>query len=133
MSTIEAHSQQPVNDLLHSVAHLETEELEQFVSKVLFIRAKRMAQSVPVLEAELLEEINQGLSPDRQQRYNDLVIKRQAETLIPEEHNELLTLINHIEQADVERVQALTRLAQLRRVPVPSLMRSLGINPPVYG
>lgn len=83
-------------------------------------------------EAELLEQINQGLPPDVQQRYDELTAKRRAETLTPEEHEELLDLINRIEQADAERIQVLAELAQLRGVSVPALMDELGIRRPAY-
>jgi hypothetical protein len=87
---------------------------------------------VPKKEAELLQRINQGLPPDVQQRYDELTAKRRAETLIPEEHQELLALVDHIEQADAERVRALIELAQLRNVSVTTLMAELGIRRPAY-
>ena len=133
MPTIEIRSQVSVNDLINGVAQLNTNDLEQFVSQVLTLRAKRVAPSVSKQEAALLETINRGLTPDRQQRYNDLTAKRQAETLTDTEQQELLALIEAIELADAERAQALGKLAQLRNMPVKALMESLNIRPPVYG
>ena len=66
------------------------------------------------------------------QRYDVLSAKRRAETLTSEEHQELLTLIDRVEQADAERARALTDLAQLRKISVPALMAALGISPPDY-
>lgn len=132
MSTVEVRSQVSVNELLNGVAQLETPELEHFVVQVLTLRAKRIAPCLPEEEAVLLEKINQGLPPDVQHRYDELTAKRRAETLTPEEHRELLALIDRVEQADAERVQVLSELAQRRNVSVTALMAELGIRPPEY-
>lgn len=132
MPTVEVRSQVSLDELLNGVAQLDTSELEHFISQVLTLRAKRIAPSLPKEEAGLLQKINQGLPPDVQQRYDELTAKRRAETLTPEEHQELLALIDHIERADAERVQALTELAQLRNVSVTTLMAELVIRPPAY-
>ena len=132
MSTTEVRSRVSVDELLNGVAQLETPELERFISGVLSLRAKRVAPSVSQEEAQLLEKINEGLSPAVQQRYDELTAKRRAEILTPEEYQELLALIDRNELADAERIQALTELAQLRRVPILSLMAELGIGPPTY-
>jgi hypothetical protein len=132
MPTVKVQSQVSLDELLNGVAQLDTPELEHFISKVLTLRAKRIAPSFPKEEAELLQKINQGLPPDVQQRYDELTAKRQAETLTPDEHQELLALIDRIEQADAERVQALAELAQLRNVPVTTLMAELNIRRPAY-
>ncbi|MCP4701190.1 MAG: STAS/SEC14 domain-containing protein [Gammaproteobacteria bacterium] len=129
----EVRSQVSLNDLLNGVAQLDTSELEQFISQVLTLRAKRIAPSFSKQEAEILEKINQGLPPETQQRYNEMIAKRRAETLTSEEHLELSALIDRIELADVERVKALTNLAQLRNVSVTALMTTLNIRPSAYG
>ncbi len=132
MSTIEVRSLVSLDELLNGVAQLDTPELEHFVSKVLTLRAKRIAPSLPREEAAWLQKINQGLPPDIQQRYDDLTAKRRAEALTREEHQELLGLIDRIERADAERALALTELAQLRNTSVPTLMTELGIRPRAY-
>ena len=132
MPTVEVRSQVSLDELLNGVTQLDMPELEHFVSQVLTLRAKRIAPSLPEGEARLLQKINQELPPDVQQRYDELTAKRRAETLTPEEHQELLALIDRIEQADAKRVQALTELAQLRNVSVTTLMAELGIRPSAY-
>lgn len=133
MPIVQSQSQINLNDLLNSVAQLNGNDLEQFVSQVLILRAKRVAPHVSEPEAELLEKINQScLSSQNQQRYNQLTNKRQAEILMPEEHQELLDLVEHIEQIDAERMQALIKLAQLRHVSISALMATLNICPPAY-
>ena len=58
--------------------------------------------------------------------------KLSEETLTSNEHQELLALIDRIEEADAERVQALANLAELRNVSITALMDELGILPPSY-
>ena len=58
-------------------------------------------------ETELLLKINQGLPLETQKRFNELVTKRQAETLTSDEHQELLHLTEQIENSDAERVKCL--------------------------
>jgi len=90
MPTVEVRSQVSLDEWLNGVAQLDTPELEHFISQALTLRAKRIAPSLPKEEAKLLQKINQGLPPDVQQRYDKLTAKRRAETLTPEEHQELL-------------------------------------------
>ncbi len=132
MPTVQDRSQVSLDDLLGGVAQLDAPELERFVSQVLTLRAKRIAPSLPREEAKLLEKINQGLPTDVQQRYDELTAKRKADTLTAEQHQELLALIDRIERADAERVQAMIKLAQLRNVSVMTLKTQLDIHPPVY-
>ncbi len=132
MPAIQVRSQVSLDELLNGIAQLETPELEHFIAQALTLRAKRIAPSLRHGETRLLQKINRGLPPNVQQRYNELTAKRRAETLTSEEHQELLTLIDRIERADAERVQALTKLAQLRDVSVMTLMVELGIRPPAY-
>jgi len=132
MPTIEVRSRVSLDELLNGVAQLDTPDLERFVAQVLTLRAKRTAPCLPEQEALLLEKINQGLSPEVQQRYDNLTAKRHAETLTAEEHQELLRLIDQIEQADAERARALADLAQLRKKSLTTLMDELGIHPPDY-
>jgi hypothetical protein len=51
---------------------------------------------------------------------------------MPEEHQELLHLIDQIELADAERMQHMITLAQVRQISVDVLMHQLGIHPPAY-
>ena len=83
-------------------------------------------------KTELLLKINQGLPFDTQKRYDELVAKRKAETLAPDEHQELLGVIEQIEKSDAERIKHLADLARLRGTILTALMKDLGIHPPVY-
>ena len=52
------------------------------------------------------------LSPEQQQRLNELRDKLEAEALTEAERTELLELVERVEAADVERAEALLALAQ---------------------
>ncbi|MEZ4731542.1 MAG: hypothetical protein R3E79_30860 [Caldilineaceae bacterium] len=132
MTTIQIHSEVSLAELLNGVKRLDTVTLESFADEVLAIRAQRRAPSLPQAESELLIKINQGLPGEVRTRFAELNEKRRAETLIEEEHTELLQLIDQIEAHDVERVKNLGKLAQLRNVPVRTLMKQLGIQRPAY-
>jgi hypothetical protein len=120
------------DELLKYVSQLNLPEMDQFVFRVIALRAQRRAPNLSKTETELLMRINQGPPPDIQQRFRELNSKRKAEKITPEEHQELLALIDRIEQFDVERVKYLAELANLRGTSLKALMKELDIHPPAY-
>ena len=83
-------------------------------------------------ETALFLRINSHLPPEQQSRYDELRAKREAETLTPAEHTELLHYIDAIATLWTDRLQALLDLAQFRHVSPQRLLRQLAITPPVY-
>jgi len=122
MPTINIQAEVSVDVLVKAAEQLSETELRQFTSQVLALNAKRTAPSVTQEEAELLLHINGRLPEDVQQRYNELIAKRDAETLSEEEHDELLRLTKLVEAFDLARVEALSRLASRRGVTLSVLM-----------
>jgi hypothetical protein len=61
-----------------------------------------------------------------------LDVKRSEGNLTGEEHQELLTIVDELEQLNIERVQYLGELAVMRGVPVRELIDQLGIRPQPY-
>jgi len=120
------------DEVLNGLARLETSDLAQLVEQVIALQARRRAPSMRKNEAELLQKINQGPSPEVRKRYAELTAKLREESITPEEHQDLMELIDQIELADAERMQHMIVLAQLRQVSVDSLMHQLGIRPPAY-
>lgn len=118
--------------LLRAVEHLPGDELDAFVAQVLALRARRVASHLTPQEANLLLTINRAIPVEIQQRYDELIAKRRAVSLTPEEHAELLKLTDQVELLNVQRVSALADLAQLRRTTLAALMHSLDIQPPAY-
>ena len=80
----------------------------------------------------LLLQINQDLSTELQRRFDELVAKRQAEAITPDELRELVQITDQIEQRDAQRLAALDELARLRRMPLSELMDALRIQHPAY-
>jgi hypothetical protein len=77
----------------------------------------------------LLQRINRGIPADIQRRYSELIARRQADRLTPEEHHELLRLTEQAERLDAERAADLAALAGLRGVPLAELLDDLGLAP----
>ncbi|MFH1906734.1 MAG: STAS/SEC14 domain-containing protein [Chloroflexota bacterium] len=132
MPIVQVEAQLPTDELLRAVGQLNQSDLEQFVSQVIALRAKRQAPSLPRVESELLLKINEEVPSDIQTRYKELIAKRQAEALTPDEYKELLQLTQQVEKLEVRRVEYLAELARLRRTSLTALMENLGIRPPAY-
>ena len=84
-------------------------------------------------EAELLQQINLGLSSDLWREYHTLIDKRHAETLTVDEYQRLIELSDQIEALNVQRMQALVHLATLRQQSLEDVMDALGFKPVIYG
>jgi len=132
MSTIPIVAQVSPDKLLEAIEEMDQAELEQFVSQVIALQARRRAPGLSQDESDLLIKINQGLPADVQTRLNELIVKRQGKTLTSDEHDELLHLIAQSEQAEAARIEALAQLARLRGVSLTTLMHDLGVKAPDY-
>ncbi len=132
MTVFRVEAQITSDELLRAARQLPAAELESFVAQVLALQAQRKSPSLSRQEAELLIQINQGLPDGLRQRLGELIEKRQAETLTPAEHDELLHLTSQVEEMEAQRAAALGELARLRRVSLNILMQNLGIHPPQY-
>jgi len=84
------------------------------------------------IEASLLQKINQSLSQIDWMRYRELIAKRQAEILTPEEQRALIAFSNQIEEINVRRIQYLAELAQLRETTIQALLEELGLKQVTY-
>ncbi|XGV94603.1 MAG: STAS/SEC14 domain-containing protein [Leptolyngbya sp. BL-A-14] len=121
-----------LDELLNAANQLSETDLETLVNGILLLHARRKAPILPSQEASLLLQINQGIPSDLHQRYYSLTEKRDAETLTPDEYEELLSLSDRIELLTAQWAEALVKLATLRQVPLPQLMDDLGIQSPTY-
>ncbi|WP_231859504.1 STAS/SEC14 domain-containing protein [Nodularia spumigena] len=132
MTTMKVELQLSSDDLLKAVEQLSQADLKQFISQVIALQAQRTAPSLMQQESELLLKINQVISVEIQNYYNDLIAKRDTETLTDEEHRELLSLTEQIEKQQAQRIEYLVELANLRGISLNALMESLGIQMQVY-
>lgn len=125
MPTIQIEKEQ----LLNAVLQMPRSELEEFVRRVFSLKAREYAPALSERESELLIRINQGLPSATQQRLNELIDKRRAETISAFELRELKKLTDQIEKSDAKRLELLTELARLRNVPLRKLIKQLGLKP----
>lgn len=115
-------------DLLKAVKQLGPDELDAFLEQALSLRGRHKAATLSAQESRLIKRINRGLSEEFRNRYAQLVQKRKRRSLTDGEHTELLQLTHEAETRDMERAAALWELAKLRRVPVRTLMKHMGIK-----
>lgn len=132
MSAIRIEADLPVESLLQAVEQLSLPDLENLLSQVMRVQAKRKAPSLSCDESRLMLIINQGLSYEKQMRFDELVSKRQDETLTEAEQREFIALITQTEKIDGERLEALIELSRLRGVSLDTLMNDLGIPQSAY-
>jgi hypothetical protein len=111
---------------LHSLDHLPSDELDALVTHALKLRASRNAPHLSETESRLLEDINHAIPVAVQNRFDVLLEKRDALILSDAEHAELLELTDTIENLDAKRVIRLGELARLRGVTLERLMYDLG-------
>ena len=112
----------------HSLIRIALEQWLGQAQPSMVIQPPHLSQQ----QADLLLAINQGLSPALWQRYHELVAKRRAETLTPEEQASLIELSDQIEEANARRMAHLVELARVRQIPLEALMDQLGIKSPGY-
>ena len=122
------------DQIFKAVEELPSQDLDTFVDRVVALRAARRSNAprLSESESELFQQINRGLSAAEQERFQVLASKLDEETLSESEHQELVALTDEIERLNLDRVESLARLAQLRGVPLESLMTQLGIGAPAH-
>ena len=115
--------------LLETVEQLPPQELEEFLLQILKVQAHRQTPSLTEVESGLLLIINQGPSSEFRERLNYLVLKRQSLEIEESELTQLIEMTEQVELWNVERIQALIKLGQIRGRSLPEIMQDLGINP----
>ena len=115
------------NDLLKGVEQLDGTDLDEFVQKVLRIRAKRFAASFSKEEADLMEQINLGLSQNELNKLNSLVQKSEEGILTNNELETYQDLSAKMETLNVKRITALAQLANLKGLSLDNTMEELGL------
>jgi hypothetical protein len=128
--TIRVEAEVSADQLLKAVEQMSRQELEIFVTEVLKIRAQQEVPHLSSAESELLLKINQGISDEMQERFDELVAKRLTLELSEEELAELIQLTHEIERLDAERIKYLGELGQLRGRSLAEIMQDLEIHAP---
>jgi hypothetical protein len=121
-----------LEELIKAAHQLNETDLDQLLHQVVVLRASRKAPVSPAVEAQLIQQINQGIPTDLQNQYRSLQEKRNTVALTEAEHQTLTQLSEQVEQIGAQRLEALANLAQLRQTPLLDLMETLGIQPVTY-
>lgn len=127
MPNLETNGKFSAEKLLQATANLSSAELEQFVNQAIILKAKRNAPNVSEIEAKLLSEINKGLSPKQQKRFDELAEKLELETMTETENREFLRLTDKVEKQDARRIEMLGKLAEIRNQSFDEMVEELGI------
>lgn len=93
---------------------------------------QKIVKRLSPVETRLLEKINQSLSQIQWERYRELIARRQAGTLTPQEQDELISISDRIEEVNVKRIQYVAELAEAQHTTLPALMKKLGLKPVAY-
>jgi hypothetical protein len=113
---------------LSDIPETTAEQLSQAIFRIGRVPIEHQQASVQsVINRSVLDCFD--ISPATLAQYHRLIAKRQAETLTPTELQELINLSTQLETLNVQRIQALIKLAAQRNQTLPDLMASLGINP----
>lgn len=127
MPSIKITSKVTFDDLLNGVKALESNDFEQFIEKVMLIKAQRQTDFIPKNEADLLQKINQNLPIELLERYEFLQQKRATSILSEIEFQELSDIVEQKELLNAERLKYLGELATIRKVSLRELMKDLNL------
>lgn len=115
-------------DLIQAVEQLSQAELDQFIERVLQFKAQKVASSLKKDESELLIKINQSLPQELEKLYLTLIEKRDQETLTNAEYDKLLELTETVEKHEVQRLECLIQLANIRQISLADLITQMGLK-----
>ncbi len=115
-----------LDEIIEGMTAFDTKTLEQFMQQVgNLVARKKTPNHLSERESDLLMAINYSIPTDLQQRFEALSTKSQSGLLSADEHTEMLHLIDQLEQKHAERLEKLLDLAQLRGIPLKTLMQEL--------
>lgn len=116
--------------LLSAFVKMPENEFERFFEEVKQLRQKKAKPKWTAREVGIIQKINECvLPPEKQIRYNELVEKRQNETIGESEMDELIKLTDETEEHTLRRVELLVKLAKSRGESIDKIMTELEIRP----
>ena len=127
MPSIQITSKISFEDLFNGVKTLQNQDFEQFVEKIMQLKAQRQTEFLPKNETELLTKINKTLATEVLERYQILQQKRNAQTLTNTEFEELSKIVEQKEQLNAERIKHLGELATIRNKSLREVMQELDL------
>lgn len=118
--------------ILEAVKGMPSKEFEEFVKKVLAIRANSQTNNPHSNEIELLKKIYRKFSSEKLSRIRLLKEKRQSEDLSEIEYAEFAALTDSLEEFHATRMKNLVKLSKMRGLSLEETMEQLGISLPDY-
>jgi len=104
-----------LDEIIEGMKAFDTDTLEQFMHQVgNLVARKKTPNHLSERESDLPMAINNSIPAELQQRFEALSAKSQSGRLFPDEHAEMIHLIDVLEQKHAERLEKLLDLAQLR-------------------
>ncbi|OQX81294.1 MAG: hypothetical protein B6D64_02110 [Bacteroidetes bacterium 4484_276] len=120
---------QQLNQIFQSLTPLGLSELDQVMKKLIGLRRQRLSTVLTQTESDLLKKINTSAPAEIQKRFDNLLGKRDNETLSDNEYEELLELTRYTETLNVQRFEYLLELARLRNIPLDELIKQIELKP----
>jgi hypothetical protein len=129
MTKIQIQTEIDPQIFLASVSQIPVNELEYFVQELNALITRRKTNDKAYRDRALLSKISTTILPkDKTERYMNLHIKLEAETISEAEYQEFMDLVAQEEALRNERLKYMIELSQLRSVTLPQVMSSLGLN-----
>ncbi|CAN1213524.1 STAS/SEC14 domain-containing protein [Tumidithrix helvetica PCC 7403] len=129
MTQIKIEAQLPFEQLIQTVEQLNSTELEQLLAQIIRVKSQRKAPNLPKEQSLLLQQINQSIPLQLQERYHTLISKRRAEIITDEEYQELLDLSDRVEALEVKRLERISELAKLRQTSLTAVIQEFQLQP----
>lgn len=118
--------------ILDAVKGLPSKEFEDFVKKILVIRANSQTKKNHTNETEILKKIYRKFSAEKLIQLRYFKQKRQTSELTEIEYAELASLTDSLEEFHAQRMKNLVKLAKMRGLSLEETMQQLGISLPDY-
>ena len=134
MQTVKVNSEVTLNlqAILEGIAQLDTPALESFLQEANQLLIKRNAIFLPIREAYLIAKIKERVPDKMQERYHILVEKMGLATITEEEHQELTSITDFMEDKAATRLESIMELSKLRKVAAAQLLKEFPIEKVAY-
>ena len=118
------------NLILHDLEALPFAALNRLLPQIVALRQKKHPLVMPAREAWLKKRIEAGLPVSVWEAYTRLIEKRRSTKLSTREQRRVEALTERMETFNVQWLTWAKELADLRRVPLDRLLRSLNLSRP---
>jgi hypothetical protein len=116
--------------VISAVQAMPLDELEKLVGDVLAVRAERVAPHITGEESKLLRTVQKTLPKKSLLRMKQLQALRDDAQLSTEDYAELAALVEKLEIIHAERMEAVSKLAQLRGITFQTALKQIGLRLP---